>query len=651
MTSVDGYRGALEAAVRAATTARGLLLAECARPSGPRGVDGHCEADVEAERVIRRILLDACPSWGYRGEELGHAPPAVGESHYWVVDPNDGTSAMQRGYRGHAVSIAVVHDGAPVLGVVQAVDAPDDDGDCFAWAEGCGPIVRNGRPPQRPAWPSALGAHDVVLLSQAADRRPVGNLACVAPARYRGVASIAYRLALCAAGEGVAGVSVSGPCDWDFAAGHALLLAAGGVLVDETGRPVRYGPDAASSSGWVFGGAPGIVQQLARRPWGDVRRTEFGDATPPPDLAPVRLSADAHVHDSGVLRRAQGCLLGQLAGDALGSLVEFQDAATIAGAYPGGGPALLEDGGRWDTIAGQPTDDSELALVLARTLVARPGYDEEAVAAGYGRWFHGWTHAERAERCEHGWCRPFDYGGTTAAALGPITSQDVHRGLAAAVAKRSAAPSATPDNQANGALMRVSPLGIWGTYRTAGDVAAAARQDARLTHPSRVCQDASAVFAVAIAAAIRDGLDGRRTYDRARAWATQEGVHAAVLARLEAAATAPPADFSRASGWVLTALQNAFHRLVSAPSFEQAVIATVRAGGDTDTNAAICGALLGAVHGREAVPSQWRQMVLSCRPLAGHPGVRQPRPAMVWPTDALPLAERLVLAGRSPRRS
>jgi len=71
-------------------------------------------------------------------------------------------------------------------------------------------------------------------------------------------------------------------------------------------------------------------------------------------------------------------------------------------------------------------------------------------------------------------------------------------------------------------------------------------------------------------------------------------------------------------------------------------MATVRAGGDTDTNAAICGALLGAIHGRDAVPPQWQRMVRSCRPLRGSAHVRQPRPAVYWPTDALALAERLL---------
>ena len=113
---------------------------------------------------------------------------------------------------------------------------------------------------------------------------------------------------------------------------------------------------------------------------------------------------------------------------------------------------------------------------------------------------------------------------------------------------------------------------------------------------------------------------------------------------LVAAERRPPADFMHDSGWVLLALQNAFYQLLHAESAEAGIVATAMAGGDTDTNAAIAGALLGAVHGREALPLHWRNAILTCRPLAGAPGVRRPRPKHFWPVDALELAERLLLA-------
>jgi len=636
---------ALSVALAAAEVAREILLVECARPDGPRGEIGHCPADDEAEWAIRKVLRAAFPGWGFLGEETAAQAAEAGEDHVWVVDPNDGTSSMQRGYRGHAVSIGVVAHGRPVLGVVCAVDAPDDAGDLITWAEGCGPLLHNGTPvDQVEVRLPGLAPEDVVCLSQGANRNPVGYLACVSPARFVSLPSIAYRLALVATGEYAATVSLNHLSAWDYAAGHALLRGAGGVLTDEAGAEITYASDGRGRSRRVFGGCRSVVDELVQRPWGRAGGSGFGDAAPPPELAPVRARPGELVHDLGVLRRAQGCLLGQIAGDALGALVEFAPAERIARKYPDGGPRRLAAGGPHHIQAGQPTDDSELALLLARTLVAGSGFDAEAVAAAYAGWYHGWTHAAPPAACDHPWCRPFDVGNTTALALGSVSSEDVQHRCAATCARAAASSS----SQANGALMRISPLGIWGAFRRPSEVADAARQDARLTHPHSVCQDASAVLAVTVAAAIRDGLDPGQAYTYALTWSRTEGVPPAVLSALESAEHTAPADFMRQQGWVLIALQNAFFRLLHAPSLEAAVVDTVRAGGDTDTNAAICGALLGAVYGREAIPVQWQRMVLSCRPMPGQPGVEQPRPAVFWPTDTLLLAERLLAAG-SPR--
>ncbi|MFC2592786.1 MAG: ADP-ribosylglycohydrolase family protein, partial [Corynebacterium matruchotii] len=82
--------------------------------------------------------------------------------------------------------------------------------------------------------------------------------------------------------------------------------------------------------------------------------------------------------------RAQGVLYGQVIGDSLGSLVEFASPDAIAADYPGG-VRELADGGPFRLSAGQPTDDSEMALALARTLVTH-GFDIDAIAAAYRRW-------------------------------------------------------------------------------------------------------------------------------------------------------------------------------------------------------------------------------------------------------------------------
>jgi ADP-ribosylglycohydrolase len=329
-----------------------------------------------------------------------------------------------------------------------------------------------------------------------------------------------------------------------------------------------------------------------------------------------------------VLERARSCLLGQLAGDALGSMVEFNPAGELRRRYPGGlreiGPSSV-----WGTIAGQPTDDSELALILARCLLREGGYDEEQVAASYGYWRMS---------------GPFDVGGTIGQATAAIV--EAAEGTKAAAARRAA----NTGSQANGALMRQSPLAIWGWALEAAELDRIVRTDTALTHPNPVCQDASAAFIVAVAVTIREGLDASAAHARALAWNRDRGGSAEVTRVLEAARDSSP-DYHTNAGWVLVALQNAFYRALRASSFEEGVVATVMSGGDTDTNAAIAGALLGAIHGMAAIPSRWRETVLSCRPAEGAPGVYQPRPRAFWPADALELADGLIaLGGKHERR-
>ena len=96
-------------------------------------------------------------------------------------------------------------------------------------------------------------------------------------------------------------------------------------------------------------------------------------------------------------------------------------------------------------------------------------------------------------------------------------------------------------------------------------------------------------------------------------------------------------------GWVLVALHNAYWQMLHARNFEEAIVDTVMRGGDTDTNAAICGALLGAVYGLDAIPLRWKKTVLNCRPDKENPSVKRWRPPFFWPTDVLDLATRLLI--------
>lgn len=310
-------------------------------------------------------------------------------------------------------------------------------------------------------------------------------------------------------------------------------------------------------------------------------------------------------------RRARGVWLGQLVGDALGTTVEFSDKASIAQRYPGGLRDIV-GGGPFRLLPGQVTDDSELALALARTLVAR-GWDLDARAEAYVAWLDS---------------GPFDVGGTTRAAFG-LRERPVR---AAAVMARASSQSGGASSQANGALMRVSPLAIFGAHLPPEELAQRAQEDARFSHPSPVCQTANAAFVRAIAIGLHGGSPAEAHGEALRVAAANPEV----LAALSDVGAQPDCGGSK-QGWVLIALRNAFHVALHAADFEDALVTTVMAGGDADTNACIAGALCGAFAGEDGLPERWVAAVLACKTNRG---------ATYQTTDAIALADLLAAGPR-----
>ena len=193
--------------------------------------------------------------------------------------------------------------------------------------------------------------------------------------------------------------------------------------------------------------------------------------------------------------------------------------------------------------------------------------------------------------------------------------------------------------------MRISPLGIFCWNCDLESTSRFAQQDAALTHPHPVCLQANALFAMAIAQLISHQKSPLEAYENIKLWATEMNVEKTLMKAILDAQNSVPADYLHQQGWVIIAFQNALWQLLNAPSLEEGVVDTVMRGGDTDTNAAIAGALLGAAYGRHAVPSQWTTKILSCRPKAREPNVRRPRPECFWPVDAPELARSLVKSG------
>jgi hypothetical protein len=119
-------------------------------------------------------------------------------------------------------------------------------------------------------------------------------------------------------------------------------------LYDQMGEPIRYDRHGnGSRSGRCFGGPRSLVQELVGREWNSALRRDPKNPEPYALCWPKR---GCTVCDAGLLSRAQGCMLGQFAGDSLGGLVEFESAALIRRKHPSG-VRLLEDGGTFGTLA------------------------------------------------------------------------------------------------------------------------------------------------------------------------------------------------------------------------------------------------------------------------------------------------------------
>ena len=288
--------------------------------------------------------------------------------------------------------------------------------------------------------------------------------------------------------------------------------------------------------------------------------------------------------------------MGQCVGDSLGALVEFSSPEEIRQRYPEG-MQNLEDGGHWNLIAGQPTDDTEMALALARCILEEGTYSQEKARKAYLDWCHS---------------NPFDMGRTITTALmsGP------HH-------------SVCQESQANGALMRVSPIAILGAGHDYQEVAKWAMQDAELTHPHRVCKEVNALFAMAIAYSMSEGPELGESYDRIVEWSRQMSVDKSVSNCIADARLGLPNTMEN-SGWVLIAFQIALYHMLHTEKSDRAVIDTVEMGGDTDTNGAICGAMIGSINGINLFPFQWKRAVRECSPTE-KTSTHHPRPQEYWP--------------------
>jgi 3'(2'), 5'-bisphosphate nucleotidase len=212
------------------------------------------EADVRAEKLILDALRGLTPNVPIVAEEAvaaGHVP-AVG-SRFWLVDPLDGTKEFISRNGEFTVNIALVEAGVPTLGVVLAPAL----GRLYAGALTVGAFTEDeaGRrtihcrpvPAEGLTVVASRSHSDAASLDAFLNGRKVASLAN---------AGSSLKLCLVAAGEADLYPRLGRTMEWDIAAGHAVLLAAGGSVADLRDAPLRYGKPGFDNPHFVASGTP-----------------------------------------------------------------------------------------------------------------------------------------------------------------------------------------------------------------------------------------------------------------------------------------------------------------------------------------------------------------------------------------------------------
>ncbi|SJZ96444.1 inositol monophosphatase family protein [Consotaella salsifontis] len=218
----------VDAARRASAVANGFFRKE-PRVWYKAGNSPVSEADIAVDRLLKSLLLDARPGYGWVSEEAEHR---LGGStgRFFIVDPIDGTRAYLRGETSWCISIAVVDGARPVAGVVYA-PALDHE----VTATRTGPALLNGAAVTAPAVGEKLRVACPDRIRQSLAGVPTADIDF-----RRSLPSLAYRLAMVAMGELDGTLIRPRANDWDIAAADLILERAGGALLDAGGGMVLY---------------------------------------------------------------------------------------------------------------------------------------------------------------------------------------------------------------------------------------------------------------------------------------------------------------------------------------------------------------------------------------------------------------------------
>ena len=209
-----------------------------------------CDVDIEVDAFLRKHLTRIDPEAGWLSEETIDASDRIERRRLWVVDPIDGTRDYLRGRPGWSVSVALVEDRVPVIGVL-AAPARDE---LWSAARGGG-AWRNGARLKVSGRTQLAGARVPI------DQLPSADSDLVAVPKPN---SIALRIALVAAGEADLVATMKWGFEWDIAAAALIASEAGATVTGALGQPLAFNTPSAAVFG-VLAATPEIHEDMVER--------------------------------------------------------------------------------------------------------------------------------------------------------------------------------------------------------------------------------------------------------------------------------------------------------------------------------------------------------------------------------------------------
>jgi myo-inositol-1(or 4)-monophosphatase len=249
----------LELAIDAARAAGALTLRYFGgnyQVADKGGGDPLTTADLEADALLKERLLTARPDFGWLSEETVDDGERLHKERVWIVDPIDGTREFVEGLPEYVVCVALVERGVPSVGVIYN---PAKD-ELYATVRGGGTFLNGKRvfcsEQNKLKDASSIVSRSEVKRGEIDPYRP--HLGPITP-----IGSVAYKLALVAAGESDFNFSVQAKNEWDVCAGDLLVREAGGQMLDLEGQVRTYNQrDPLIKNGLVAGNSDLTTQML-----------------------------------------------------------------------------------------------------------------------------------------------------------------------------------------------------------------------------------------------------------------------------------------------------------------------------------------------------------------------------------------------------